>query len=81
MFWFFWLWGLGSYSPLPGTEPAPPALEGKVLTAVPLGKSRIKSFESLLAKKVCEEVQALEEQACQIEITRIYRKKLHNFQG
>lgn len=44
------------------------------------GTLRAKSFESLLAKKVCKEVQALEEQARQIEITTIYRKKLHNFQ-
>ena len=35
MFWFGEHKACGISSPQPGTEPAPPALEGKVLTTVP----------------------------------------------
>ena len=39
MFWFFGHKPYGILSPQPGIEPAPPALEGKVLTTGPPGKS------------------------------------------
>ena len=39
MFWFFGLKACGILAPRPGIEPAPPALEGEVLTTGPPGKS------------------------------------------
>ena len=39
MFWLFGLKASGILVPRPRTEPAPPALEGEVLTAGPPGKS------------------------------------------
>ena len=39
MFWFFGHEACGILTPQPGIEPAPPALEGKVLTTGPPGKS------------------------------------------
>ena len=39
MFWFFGLVACGILSPWPGIEPAPLALEGKVFTTGPPGKS------------------------------------------
>ena len=39
MFWFFDPEACGSLAPQPGIEPASPALEGKVLTTGPPGKS------------------------------------------
>ena len=37
MFWFFGHKACGISAPQPGIEPAPPALEGKVLTTEPPG--------------------------------------------
>ena len=39
MFWFFGPEAYGILAPQPGIEPAPPALEGEVLTTGPPGKS------------------------------------------
>ena len=39
VFWFFGREACGVSAPWPGVEPAPPALEGKVLTTGPPGKS------------------------------------------
>ena len=39
MFWFFGQEACGILAPRPGIEPAPPALEGEVLTTGPPGKS------------------------------------------
>ena len=39
MFWFFGREACGILAPRPGTEPAPAALEGEVLTTGPPGKS------------------------------------------
>ena len=39
MFWFFVPEAYGILTPWPGIESTPPALEGKVLTTGPLGKS------------------------------------------
>ena len=39
MFWFFGPEACGILAPRPGIEPAPPALEGEVLTTGPPGKS------------------------------------------
>ena len=39
VFWFFGRKAHGFLAPRPGIEPAPPALEGKVLTTGPPGKS------------------------------------------
>ena len=39
MFWFFGPEAGGILAPQPGIEPTPPALEGKVLTTGPPGKS------------------------------------------
>ena len=39
MFWFFGCEACGILAPPPGIEPAPPALEGEVLTTGPPGKS------------------------------------------
>ena len=50
MFWFFGQEACGILVPQPGLEPTAPALEGKVLTTRPPGKSLIKnplSFHSL----------------------------------
>ena len=44
MFWFFGREACGILAPWPGTEPTLPALEGKVLTTGPPGKSPIFSF-------------------------------------
>ena len=38
MFWFFGRHVCGVLAPQPGIEPAPPALEGEVLTTGPPGK-------------------------------------------
>ena len=40
MFWFFGHEALGTLTPWPRIEPAPPALEGEVLTTGPPGKSQ-----------------------------------------
>ena len=52
MFWFFGHKACGILAPQPGIKPTPPALEGKVLTTGPPGKSQtflifdeFKSFE------------------------------------
>ena len=37
----FWSWGTCDLSSQPGVERAPPALEGKVLTTGPPGKSQV----------------------------------------
>ena len=37
MFWFFGREACGILAPQPGTEPAPPAVEGEVLTTGPPG--------------------------------------------
>ena len=39
MFWFFGREACGILAPQPGIKPAPPALEGPVLTTGPPGKS------------------------------------------
>ena len=39
MFWFFGCEARGILAPQPGIKPAPPALDGKVLTTGPPGKS------------------------------------------
>ena len=39
MFWFFGHEACAILAPRPGIEPAPPALEGEVLTTGPPGKS------------------------------------------
>ena len=39
LFWFFGREACGILAPRPGIEPAPPALEGEVLTTGPPGKS------------------------------------------
>ena len=44
MFWLFGHEAYGSLAPQPGIEPAPPALEGNVLTTGPSGKSRNDTF-------------------------------------
>ena len=44
MFWFFGPEACGILAPWPGIEPAPPALEGEVLTTGPPGKSQDTSF-------------------------------------
>ena len=44
MFWFFGRQACGISAPRPGMEPAPPALEGEVLTTGPPGKSPKYSF-------------------------------------
>ena len=41
MFWFFGREACEILAPQPGIEPAPPALEGKALTAGPSGKSKV----------------------------------------
>ena len=41
MFWFFGHEACGNLSPQPGIEPTPPALESKVLTTGPPGKSPV----------------------------------------
>ena len=68
MFWFFGCEACGILAPQPGIEPAPPALEGKVLTTGPPRKSlgyRFFSFHyfeyvihSLLTCKVSAEKSA-----------------------
>ena len=45
MFWFFGSKAGGILTPRPGIEPMTPALEGKVLTTGPLGKSPKRSFD------------------------------------
>ena len=44
MFWFFGCEACGILAPWQGIEPAPPALEGEVLTTEPAGKSLARSF-------------------------------------
>ena len=44
MFWFFGHEACGILAPQPGIEPAPPALEGEVLTTGPPGKSQDSVF-------------------------------------
>ena len=44
MFCFFGREACGILAPPPGIEPAPPALEGKVLTTGPPGKSLVEEF-------------------------------------
>ena len=44
MFCFFWLRGMWDLSPPPGIKPAPPALEGEVLTTGLPGKSQHSGF-------------------------------------
>ncbi|XP_060140769.1 RNA-binding protein 38 isoform X2 [Globicephala melas] len=48
-FWFFGCEACGILVPRPGIEPAPPALEGKVPTTGPPGKSLSVSFHGLMA--------------------------------
>ena len=48
----FWPWGMwhvacGILAPTPGFEPAPPALEGEVLTTGPPGKSLLIPFNKI----------------------------------
>ena len=43
-FCFFGLEARGILAPRPGIEPAPPVLEGKVLTTGPPGKSLVSTF-------------------------------------
>ena len=50
MFWFFGRKACGILAPRPGIEPAPPALEGKVLTTGPPGKS----LQLILIGLVCK---------------------------
>ena len=50
MFWSFGREACGVLAPLPGIEPAPSALEGKVLTTGPPGKSQVQCFETEQAK-------------------------------
>ena len=45
MFWVFGREACGILAPPPGIDPAPPALEGKVLTTGPPGRSRTASFD------------------------------------
>ena len=45
MFWFFGQEACGILAPWPGFKPAPPALEGKVLTTGLPGKSPSSRFE------------------------------------
>ena len=47
MFWFFGREACGILAPGPGIKPAPPALEGEVLTTGPPGKSLCVSDQSL----------------------------------
>ena len=49
MFWFSGREARGILAPQPGIEPAPPALEGEVLTTGPPGKARC--FSVLFFKK------------------------------
>ena len=44
MFWFFGLKAYGILGSWPGIEPAPPALEGEILTTGPPGKSQYLFF-------------------------------------
>ena len=44
MFWFFGPEACGILAPWPGIKPAPPALEGEVLTTGPPGKSLVFCF-------------------------------------
>ena len=48
MFWFFGCQACGIFTPQPGTEPAPPALEGEVFTTGRPGKSRVSPLLILL---------------------------------
>ena len=45
MVWFFGREACGILAPQPGIEPAPPSLEGEVLTTRPPGKSPVLSFK------------------------------------
>ena len=49
MFWFFGHEACGILAPWPGIEPAPPALEGEVLTTGPPGKSLYSAFKTHLS--------------------------------
>ena len=51
MFWFFGRKACGILAPRPGIEPAPPALEGEVLTTGLPGKSQ--TFSDLEFTGVC----------------------------
>ena len=44
MYWFFGYKAHGILAPQPGMKPAPPALEGKVLTTGPPGKSQFSMY-------------------------------------
>ena len=44
MSWFLGYRAYGILAPRPGTEPAPSALEGEVLTTGPAGKSQVYGF-------------------------------------
>ena len=57
MFWFFGPEACGILAPQPRIEPAPPALEGEVLTTGPPGKSRVKNFKP---SSLCISAMALE---------------------
>ena len=46
MFWFFGPQACGILAPRPGIEPAPPALEGEVLTTGQPGKSLYLTFKN-----------------------------------
>ena len=48
-FMYFWIFGreaCGILTPQPGIKPAPPALEGRVLTTGPPGKSLLCNFNT-----------------------------------
>ena len=57
MFWFFGCEACGILAPRPGIEPAPPALEGEVLTTGPPGKSRLLSILNRKNTWSCIELQ------------------------
>ena len=46
MFWLFGPEACGILACRPGIEPAPPALEGEVLTTGPPGKSLVSTFKT-----------------------------------
>ena len=48
MFWFFGQEACGILASRPGIEPAPPALEGEVLTTGPPGKSPGPMYNTML---------------------------------
>ena len=51
MFWFFWPRDIGILAPQSGIKPTPPALEGKILTSGPPGKSQERLILTVLMKE------------------------------